>query len=212
LGLVCLAAFFVVWALRATVLYGIDEALASGVPRSLYSTVVKAVIWVAPAVLYAKYVRRENAWRYLGISRGASAREWGMAALFAGVYLGAVVLLEVSLGGKVLQPTVPTLVAGLFLVSSCFIEEVLFRGAVLHGFAEHMRGWYANLITSVLFVGVHWPYWLWSRGLSGGVVADSVGVFLVSLLFGVLFLRTRSIWPCVVAHGANNVVAGWLVG
>jgi membrane protease YdiL (CAAX protease family) len=33
----------------------------------------------------------------------------------------------------------------------------------------------------------------------------------VSLLFGVLYLRTRSIWPCFLAHVVNNLFSGWLV-
>ena len=209
-GLLCLLAFFVVWALRATVLYGIDEAIPPGVPRSTYSALVKIALWVLPALLFTRFVRRQAPCAYLGLAELPDGRAWGVSALITALYLAVVVALEVAIGGKSFVPVVPSAVSLVFLVASCLTEEVLFRGLILCEFASRWRGVWANLLTSLLFVAIHWPHWLWSRGMNGGVVADSVGVFLASLLFGVLYLRTRSIWPAFAAHVANNLVSGFL--
>lgn len=209
---VALAVFFVIWSLRATVFYAIDESITSDVWRTIYSTAVKATLWIGPAWAYARWLRQTPVLRYLGLSVAPVRREWGIAALATLLYLGTVVGLEVTLDGKFFHPSAPTAFALTFLAASALIEEIFFRGLVLQELSRHVRGVPANLITSLLFVSVHWPHWLWSRGLSAGVFADSVGVILASLLFGWLYLRTRSIWPCFMAHVANNVVAGFLVG
>lgn len=210
-ALIALAVFFLVWGLRATVFYFIDEAFPAGVPRFLYSTAMKFGLWVVPAMVFVRLVRQRPALPYLGLTGRVPLREWGIAGLITAAYMGTVIALKVSLGGKSFVPSWPTVLSVIFLASSCLIEEILFRGLILHELAERLRGLPANLIASLLFVGVHWPHWLWSRGLDSGVVADSVGVFLVSVLFGVVYLRTRSIWPCFIAHVVNNLVSGWLV-
>jgi hypothetical protein len=208
---VALAAFFVIWSLRATVFYAIDESIASDVCRTVYSTAVKAMLWIGPAWAYARWIRQTPVLSYLGISAAPARREWGITGLVTLLYLGAVVGLEVMFGGKSFHPSVPAAFAITFLAASALIEEILFRGLVLQELSRHFRGVPANIITSLLFVVVHWPHWIWSRGFSAGVFADSVGLFLASVLFGWLYLRTRSIWPCFMAHVANNVVAGFLV-
>lgn len=211
IGLAAPAAFFVLWSLRATVLYFIDESISSDLWRTTYSSAVKAALWLGPAFAYVWWIRRAPALNYLGVSAKASAREWGVAAGATLLFLGAVVTFEVLLGGKTVQISSPAAFALLFLAISALIEELLFRGLVLHELSRDFQHVTANVITALLFAGVHWPYWLWSRGLGVGLIADSVGVFLASLLFGWIYLRTRSIWPCYVAHVANNVVAGFLV-
>ena len=208
---VALAAFYVVWSLRATVFYFIDESIASDAWRSIYSTSIKFVLWVLPAIAFIGCFRRASALKYLGIAHFPSGREWGIAALATSLFLGTVVALELTFGGKTFQPSPPAVQAFVLLAASALIEEILFRGLVMRELSGPFHGVMANLITSLLFGGVHWPHWLWSQGLNAGVLADSVGVLLASLLFGWIYLRARSIWPCFAAHVANNVVAGFLV-
>lgn len=210
-GLIALTVFFLVWSLRATVFYFIDDAISDGFSRSLYSIGVKFVLWVVPALFFVRWQRREPALCYLGLSISPNVREWGLAALATALYMGAVMGLELSLVNKTFHPALPAALSLIFLAASALIEEIFFRGLILHALSEHFRGVSANLMASVLFVSVHWPHWLWSRGFGAGVLADSVGVFFASLLFGWIYLRTRSIWPCFAAHVANNIVAGLLI-
>ena len=69
---------------------------------------------------------------------------------------------------------------------------------------------YANLLTSLLFVGVHLPYWLTHEGFTINVLTNSVGVFIFSLVAGWLYLRSASLWPPTLAHIANNFVSALL--
>jgi len=206
-----LALVFIVWALRATVFYGIDESIADATVRQVYATVLKFALWVLPAVAFAALVRRQPPLQYIGLATYPGRREWLVALLAVAGYLAAVTAFEVLLNGKRWSFASFSLAGLAFLFVSSAIEEILFRGLVLKELLNTLSPLAANIVTSLLFVAIHWPHWLWNRGLTEGVFADTAGVFLISLLLGWIYLRTKSVWPCIVAHTLNNVVAGSLV-
>lgn len=72
-----------------------------------------------------------------------------------------------------------------------FLEEVLFRGVVLHALLPYGKAT-AILVSAVLFGLFH-----------GNPVQFPVG-FFVGLLLGFLVVETKSIWPAVGAHIFNN--------
>jgi len=61
-----LAAFFVVWTLRATRFYAVDESIASPTLRAAYSDLLKFILWVLPATAFARWLRRTPPVKYLG--------------------------------------------------------------------------------------------------------------------------------------------------
>ena len=70
---------------------------------------------------------------------------------------------------------------------------------------------FAALVTSLLFVGAHLPYWLSHSGLTQAMISNASGVFVFSLVACWLFARTGSIWPATVAHIANNILSSMLL-
>ena len=77
-------------------------------------------------------------------------------------------------------------------------EEVIFRGAVLRTMLEHWEGskrWTAIIISALLF------------GLAHMNPAQIPHAFLIGVLLGWLYERSRSLIPCVVLHCANNTIA-----
>ena len=77
-------------------------------------------------------------------------------------------------------------------------EEVIFRGAVLRTMLEHWEGnkrWTAITISALLFALAHMN------------PAQMPHAFLLGLLIGWLYERSRSLIPCVVLHCANNTIA-----
>lgn len=72
------------------------------------------------------------------------------------------------------------------------VEEVVFRGLVLSRLNRVMPGWPALLLSSLAFGILHGhPVWMVYAGLMG-------------LIFGLVSLRSGSVWPAVLMHMVFN--------
>ncbi len=146
----------------------------------------------------------------------ARRRTWILAAVAIGLWFTGVVAFEHVTSGRHLSfddASLLRLVASLSLVP--IGEEIVFRGLILSVIERRLCLYRANLLTSLLFVAIHLPYWISSSmGRSGAVdevALRSLQIFVLSIFLGALTIRTRSIWPAVVAHMINNAIAVLLV-
>lgn len=210
-----LAAFFVLWTLRATVFYAVDESIASPIWRAAYSDLLKLVLWVLPAAAFAAVLRGAPPAKYLGLTVWPSRRNWWLCLGVTVVFLLVVASFELTVGKKSFSATglaaLPIALWLLQLALSPLLEELLFRGLVLKELLTLLPASLAIALTSLLFVGIHLPFWLSHGGLTRAMAANAAGVFIFSLLAGWLFAKTASIWPPTVAHIANNVLSSLLV-
>src|SRR5215470_4688749 len=130
-----LAGFMLVWSLRASWLYFIDESIGSEAARLAYSALIKLGLWVVPAFAFAAWARRAPPLRYLGVLAWPRNVEWLYAATLIFIYLGAVANFEWLLNGNLPSKThflsmSPS--AGIsMLLGAPVMEEILFRGLVL---------------------------------------------------------------------------------
>jgi len=206
--------FLATWSARATVLYSVDEAIPSDAWRAAYSNFLKLMIWAVPAFGFARSARRASPAQYLGLAVLPGTRQWILCLAATALYLCGVLAFESVLDGKSLRSLASLAALGVSSIAvSSLLEEILFRGLVLRELREVFGdGGSANLLTSLLFVSVHLPHWLWQGGASSALLANASGVFALSLFLGWLYFRSGSIWPPVAAHFAYNVLASLLVG
>lgn len=88
---------------------------------------------------------------------------------------------------------IPTLVVVLVLaVVPAIAEELAFRGVVLGALIRRMRIPGALVLQALLFALLH------------GSLFRILPTFVLGLLLGWIALRTRSLWPSMVAHALNN--------
>jgi len=82
-----------------------------------------------------------------------------------------------------------------------FCEEVAFRGYIMTRLRllGKFNSWIIPVIVSAVFFGAGHIY----QGFSNVIVLTIYGA-----MFSLLYIRTRSLWPCVIAHFLNNVFAG----
>jgi len=92
--------FFLVWFVRATFLYCIDEAISSDTLRIFYSSLVKFVLWVMSAILFVRWVRRTSPYRYLGLSVPPSKKQWPACMGILGIFLGIIIAVALVAEGK----------------------------------------------------------------------------------------------------------------
>lgn len=80
------------------------------------------------------------------------------------------------------------------------VEEVLFRGLLLSALLRRLRAAWAVLASAAVFALVHLPdlHWLW-------YALPNLALLGVALAW--LRLRSRSLWPSVIAHSCNNLLA-----
>ena len=76
-----------------------------------------------------------------------------------------------------------------------FIEEMLFRGIFLRGFLQKYSITKSILFSAILFAIYH-----------GNIYQMPVAMVL-GIFSGWLYVKTRSLWPCIIAHGSYNSFA-----
>ncbi|MGA4506319.1 CPBP family intramembrane glutamic endopeptidase [Propionibacteriaceae bacterium G1746] len=92
--------------------------------------------------------------------------------------------------------TIPVLVVAAF--ANGFVEEVVMVGYLFTRWAQAGMAMWPVLVVSALVRGSYHLYQGWG-GFAGNV--------LMGLAFGAFFLRTKRVWPLVVAHGLIDVAA-----
>ncbi len=72
------------------------------------------------------------------------------------------------------------------------IEELIFRGVIMHGLMRNYSKFTAVFISALMFALWHLNPWQFPA------------TFILGLVLGILMLRTRSIYLCIIGHAINN--------
>lgn len=187
---------------------------------------VRLVLWVLPCAIFLWTQYGRNSLRPLQLGLPPTWRHWAWSL---GVTLAASLAISLNVAREL--GTTPANVWQRLLRNYSFefpstplFEELVFRGVVLACLLEialssamlpretnsppsplsrWRAAWGANVLATVVFVGAHWPYWIYTDGFDK-LAMKSLPVLLLSLVLGMLFARGRSLWPCVLLHWANN--------
>ena len=183
---------------------GVDE---SPLITPWSAAVVEGVLLVA---VWAFGIHKYHAkWRALGLRRPAS--RWGfilpwLALLGSLAFTGAYLSVVTALGkDSFLPPAVPGDVLGhgfsrllntlVIVLWGPFAEETFFRGFLLAALIPSLGAIRAAAVSSAVFAATH---------LMLGMM---IPVFVTGLLLSWLYVKSRSIWPCITAHAAQNLIA-----
>ena len=87
---------------------------------------------------------------------------------------------------------------GLFLTGT-LLEEVFYRGYLIERLTALARHrWVAALVSWALFMLVHLKFF---------GVGPTMDTSVISASLVLLYLKERSVWPCIVVHGINDALA-----
>lgn len=86
-----------------------------------------------------------------------------------------------------------------------FVEELVYRGFGLNMLSKYMSGRKANVISSLFFAAVHLPsyfiHWYCDSMFSlTAMLIQAISAFVFGLIFGVMFRKSKSIWPPTIIH------------
>lgn len=165
-------------------------------------TFIFYLIQMMPTIAFVVW-RRHRAGLDVGIHLGIGRIHfpmilWGVVVLLAsGVVIEPLLELfpsapyeavqqTIGLGGWAIMSTV---------VAAPILEEILFRGVIFESCRERLGKGGAVLLSALLF------------GLIHGIPVQIVNAFVVGLILGYIYLRTRSLMSVIVLHAINNGLA-----
>lgn len=138
--------------------------------------------------------------------------------LFVGVLIGMVLMLSPALFlfafcGVTWHintfTSVQILSAIMLFVGVAVAEELLFRGFIFQRIIEGIGNRWAQLIIGGLFLLTH----IGNPGMTGSIkVFASLNIFLASFMFGLSFIRTKSLAMPIGIHFMANSIQGVLLG
>lgn len=83
---------------------------------------------------------------------------------------------------------------GIIALWGPFAEEILFRGFILAGLVSWLGGFRAAIVSAGLFALAH------------VFIYSLIPIFIIGLILAWLYLRTRSLWPPIIAHSIWNLL------
>ena len=89
-------------------------------------------------------------------------------------------------------------------------EESVFRGWFLNAVSTFVSERKANLISSALFVLIHYPGWIFAGYELTTIAITSLSVYALGLIFGWVFRKNRSIWTGAILHSAWDLIT-WVL-
>ena len=89
-------------------------------------------------------------------------------------------------------------------------EESVFRGWFLNAISTFVSERKANLISSALFVLIHYPGWIFAGYELTTIAVTSLSVYVLGLMFGWVFRKNRSIWTDAILHSAWDLIT-WVL-
>ncbi|MGG2016814.1 CPBP family intramembrane glutamic endopeptidase [Bacillus sp. S10(2024)] len=198
--LIYLFIFNFVWIFKELWLVQYIEPL-SEVTSTFLNASIKILMWIFPVCLYIKYYLHTNPIKYLKMEDVNKGMFWGTFLL---LLLGLYFIFEASILND--QPfkfklSLNNYLNGILLVG--ITEEIVFRGFILQELNKRLSFWKANIITSFLFLIIHYAIWIYD-----GVFFDlwsHIYVFLIGIFFGLVFKKTGSLWSVVILHSFHNL-------
>jgi membrane protease YdiL (CAAX protease family) len=100
----------------------------------------------------------------------------------------------VDLVGRTHSPAALAIYFALIVIVGPLLEELLFRGFLYPGLRTKLTPVVATVVSAALFAGLHVPF----------AVSQMVAIGAIGIMLAILYERTRSLLPCVVAHSLHN--------
>lgn len=203
-----IAAFHLAWIAWPYAVYPrLIAALGERTLRyALVNLGIRIVFWVVPVLLYLRYVDGVEPLGYLKLTQHVRR----------GVVV-AIALTALNLVGSIVRfgpphPAVARVTWNSVLGTSILvgvIEEIPYRGFILQKLGERVDFWRANLMTSVLFLGIHLPGWIALHLLRADTAAT---IFIFGIVMGIVFRYSESLWAPIITHSANDFLSFVLFG
>jgi CAAX protease family protein len=205
--IIYLIAFNATWIVWVYAFYPRIQAIGERtLDYALLNLIVRSLVWVLPVFLYIRYIDGMDPVKYLKLKQHWK-RGVIVGLLLTGLnFLGSLVRLGMP------HPSLNSMTWNSIFSTSIligFFEEVPYRGFILQKCQERVNFWVANLISSLLFLGIHLPGWISLHMLRVGNV---VVVFTLGFIMAIVFRYTKSLWSAIITHSLNDFLSAVVFG
>lgn len=176
----------------------ITEASSEAMKVFLVDGLIKSLIWTLPALLLIHKYKDSTE---IGLSEMFTPNKTCVKYLWVFPAMAAYIILGMLIHGQAVAVQESFGLADIIVVIFVGItEELVFRGWLLNTTVS-MGEEKALALNAVMFLVIHFPTWICS-----GIFVSSftsfgfVSILALSVIFGLLFLRTRNILIPVAAH------------
>jgi len=179
---------------RPIIRLGVPDRIAPSVPNVVLATVA-TTLPVLVVFLLLGYQRREIGFRRFDVQ-------------LVLVLLAVSLLIGLPFGYPLGPPSAAVQDAGLLFLVAAIPEELLYRAYLLPRLVALMRNPIDALVVgAIVFQLAHIPSLMLQGDTFANALVGQLGVAYPSgLVWGYLFLRTRSIWPGAIWHASNSVL------
>lgn len=172
---------------------------------AILSSIVKITVWIIPVILFVVIFERKDPISYLRLKsnfqKGLKWAIWitlALAIYFIIIGIATDSQFNLNLGWDFWLNT---------FIFVGLTEEIVFRGYILRKLMVRCKFWKANTVTSFLFVSIHFPIWNYD-GLFEfpDIIYTIVQVFFISLIFGLIYKKTGSLWSVIIIHSMYDLL------
>ena len=197
--------FYGFWIGWVYVIYPPLQALGPAtLAYALANITARFLLWVVPVFVYLRFSDHVHPVAYLKLKQ-----YWKR-----GVLLGLALSL-LNFGGMLLRfglphPSLHAVTWNSVLSTSILIgvfEEIPFRGFVFQKLQEQFPVWISNLLSSLLFLGIHLPGWVMLHALTWSNV---LSIFVLGVMFAVIFYFSKTLWSSIITHSLNDFLSSVL--
>lgn len=197
--IVYLVLFYLLWTLKELHLFNLPQT--NDTLSAILSGLIKILIWIIPIWLYIKYFLHTSPSEYLKLNQNVGK------GIFWGIFLSLLLGLYFVVNIYIINKQTFDFSLSLHHYLNVFLlvgitEELVFRGFVLQEINKRISFLGANILSALLFLFIHYPIWIYD-----GVffhLGTHIYVFLVGLIFGFIFKKTRSLWSVIILHSFHN--------
>lgn len=168
----------------------------------------KLLLMTLPTYFYLVYVEKMRPFSFLKLNRSIKA---GLNY----VILSIIFLTMLSLNNQYqllnyinFNPFLSITIWIDAIILAAFMDEIIFRGVILQKLILLTTFKQANILSTLLFVFIHFPKWFSVSHFSHFNLIGSINfIFWFGLLMGYVFRKSNSLWPCIWIHLANNFIS-----
>ncbi|MGE5627769.1 MAG: lysostaphin resistance A-like protein [Solirubrobacterales bacterium] len=157
------------------------------------------VIFILPISFYLRLKDKINPLNYLKLNN-RPLKEIAIGLLLSLLYIILLIIRNYIYGWKTINFNIGLLWINVLLIG--ILEEVPFRGFILQKLQSRTSFLTANIITTLLFVVMHYPLWL-STGTD--LLQSSASIAFISIILGYIYKEFDSLWSPIICHSIFNM-------